>query len=526
MAKTEFGVRAGRPAWTRRRRYIAGPPARRGFRATLLRASALGIAPVLVVGAVTGVVLQVRSSGQDVRETVASDTPFTLSGHGNGHGRGMGQWGAYGYAKDQGWAAERILGHYYGGTTLGTLADAQISVRLQARDDQPLDVYSDAGAVVAGKPVGPGEAVHLTPTADGGANVVVTRGCAGDVLWQDATDHPWVDPIDLAPDRPANEHLKLCAGDTPYRGALGVALDGAAVRTVNVVDMDDYLLGVVPAEAKAGWADTGGAEALRAQAVAARSYAAAENREEYAKTCDTQSCQVYGGSSKEDPRTTDAVRSTKGMILTKDNKPVAAEFSSSTGGYTAGGEFPAVEDQGDTVSPNHDWVVTLTAGDIASAFNVGELESFEVVTRNNFGVDGGRVTGVKVVGTSGTAEATGAEARAKLKLKSDWFTLGDGLAVPAPPAVPGEPDPSILASAGEDEDTVGTTEGSPIAEKYKELGGVNSTLGAPIGPEMMLPSEAGKFRMFTNGTIIWTKKLGAQVIDASVLREWLPTGGS
>ena len=44
----------------------------------------------------------------------------------------MGQWGAYGYAKDQGWAAERILGHYYGGTTLGTLADAQISVRLQA----------------------------------------------------------------------------------------------------------------------------------------------------------------------------------------------------------------------------------------------------------------------------------------------------------------------------------------------------------------------------------------------------------
>src|SRR6478735_9022555 len=113
MAKTEFGVRAGRPAWTRRRRYIAGPPAPRGFRAKFLRASALGIAPVLVVGAVTGVVVHLRSSGQEVRETVASDTPFTLSGHGNGHGRGMGQWGAYGYAKDQGWAAERILGHYY-----------------------------------------------------------------------------------------------------------------------------------------------------------------------------------------------------------------------------------------------------------------------------------------------------------------------------------------------------------------------------------------------------------------------------
>ncbi|AWK70550.1 stage II sporulation protein [Rhodococcus oxybenzonivorans] len=520
MSKTEFGIRAGRTAWTRRRRYIAGRPVRRGWTSSVARVSALGIAPLLVVGA-AGMAVHLRSAEPEIRESVASDTPFTLSGHGNGHGRGMGQWGAYGYAKDQGWAAERILAHYYGGTTLGTLADAQISVRLQGRDDQTLDVYSAVGAVVAGKPVGPGEAVHLTPTAGGGANVVVTRGCAGEVLWQDVTDHPWVDPVDLGPDRPPNEHLTFCAGDTPYRGALGVALDGAAVRTVNVLGMEDYLLGVVPVEAKAEWTDTGGAEALRAQAVAARSYAAAESREAYARTCDTQSCQVYGGSAVEDPRTTDAVRSTQGMILVKDNKAVAAEFSSSTGGFTAGGEFPAVEDQGDTASPHHDWAVTLTAGDIATAFGVGELHTFEVVTRNNFGVDGGRVTGVKVVGSAGTTEATGAQARAKLKLKSDWFTVGEGVGIPGEPSVPGEPDPSLA-----DDDTVGTNPGSPIAEKYKELGGVNSTLGAPVGPEMMLPSEAGKFRMYQNGTIIWTEKLGAQVIDASVLRDWIPTGGS
>ncbi|MFZ2176397.1 MAG: SpoIID/LytB domain-containing protein, partial [Rhodococcus sp. (in: high G+C Gram-positive bacteria)] len=461
MVKSGLGIGAGRPAWTRRRRYIAGPPARMGWKASLLRVSALGVAPVLALGAVAGIVIHRSASDTGIRQAVAADTPFTLSGHGNGHGRGMGQWGAYGYAKDQGWAAERILGHYYSGTTLGTLADAQISVRLQGRDDQPLDVYSDAGAVVAGKPVAPGEAVHLTPTPGGGANIVVTRGCAGEVLWQDVTDHPWVDPIDLGPDRPANEHLKLCAGDTPYRGALGVALDGDAMRTVNVLDMDDYLLGVVPVEAKAGWADTGGAEALRAQAVAARSYAAAESRAAYARTCDTQSCQVYGGAAKEDPRTTDAVRSTQGMILVKDDKVVPTEFSASTGGYTAGGVFPAVEDHGDTVSPNHDWAVTLTAGDIAKAFDVGELESFEVTTRNNFGADGGRVTGVKVVGTSGTAEATGTEARSKLKLKSDWFTIGEGL------GIPGAPD---LGAPDEEGDTIGTNPGSPIDEKYKELG--------------------------------------------------------
>ncbi|AOW93800.1 stage II sporulation protein [Rhodococcus sp. WMMA185] len=524
MARHEFGVRAGRQAQARGRRYIARPTRTRGWKSSLLRLSALGIAPAFVAVAVTGVVAQLPSTTPKVRVVVASDAPFTISGHGNGHGRGMGQWGAYGYAKDHGWGAERILAHYYGGTTLGTLADAQISVRLQARDDQPLGVYSDVGAVVAGRPVGPGDAVHLTPTTGGGANVVVTRGCAGDVLWQDATDHPWVDPIDLGPDRPVAEHLKLCAGDTPYRGALGAALDDGATRTVNVLAMDDYLLGVLPLEVKANWADTGGAEALRAQAVAARSYAAAENREEYARTCDTKDCQIYGGSANEDPRTTDAVRSTEGMILTRDNKVVAAEFSSSTGGHTAGGEFPAVVDLGDTASPYHDWTVTLTAGDIASAFEVGELESFEVLSRNNFGDEGGRATAVKVVGSEGVAEVTGLEARSKLNLRSDWFTVGPGGGVPDSLALVGGPEPAIAGS--EYTGTVGTTRVSPIAEKYEEVGGANGTLGAPVGPEMMLPADAGTFRTYEGGTIIYTETLGARVVDANVLREWVPEEGS
>lgn len=514
MAKTGTGTTTTRLATPARKQYRVAARGHRGWRPTLLRASALGIGPALLVAAVVGGVASTRSDA-DIAVAVASDTPFTISGHGNGHGRGMGQWGAYGYAKDQGWSAERILGHFYGGTTLGTLADAQMSVRLIDRDDQPLHVYSDVGATVAGKPVGPGEAVHLTPTPGGGASIVVTRGCSGEVIWQDVTDHPWVDPVNLAPDRPVEEHLKLCTGNTPYRGALGVALDGDAFRTVNVLDIDDYLLGVVPAEVKANWADTGGAEALRAQAVAARSYAAAENRASYARTCDTQSCQVYGGSSKEDPRTTDAVRTTRGMILVRDGKPVSAEFSASSGGYSAGGAFPAVEDTGDVASPTHDWSVVLTAGDIATAFGVGELESFTVTTRNNFGLGGGRVTGAKVVGSAGTVDATGAEVRSKLKLKSDWFDVAEGVGVPGVPA------PGVLEDA-----PIGTDPGSLIDAKYRELGGLASTLGAPTGPEMALPSEAGKFRMYENGTIIWTETLGTQVIDPNVLREVLPATGS
>ncbi|NLU84800.1 SpoIID/LytB domain-containing protein [Rhodococcus sp. HNM0569] len=482
----------------------------RGRRHSRRAVVALAAIPALVAGITAAGVL---ASGTGVEQAVAADTPFTITGHGNGHGRGMGQWGAYGYAKNDGWAAERIVAHYYGGATLATLEDAQMSVRLTGNDDRPLSVYSDAGAGVAGKPVGPGEAVTLTPTPGGGAAVVVTRGCGGEVLWQGAADHPWVDPIDLGPDRPANEHLKMCGSDAAYRGSLGVALDGDAARTVNALAVDDYLYGVVPAESKAEWADSGGAEALRAQAIAARSYAASENREAYARTCDTQDCQVYSGTAKEDPRTTEAVRSTHGAILAKDGKPVRAEFSASTGGHTAGGEFPPVEDLGDAISPTHNWSVVVTAGDIASAFGVGELQTVEVTARNNFGADGGRVTGLRVVGSDGTADVSGTEARSKLKLKSDWFSVTEGLVADAPPEAPAEPD---LNSPGNEVDA------SPIDAKYRELGGRDSVLGAPLGPQMMLPNEAGVFRLYTGGVIVWTEALGTQVVDASVLREWLP----
>ncbi|MFD4181515.1 SpoIID/LytB domain-containing protein [Rhodococcus sp. NPDC058514] len=507
-------------ARTRRKKFVVGRPMRSGWKPLAMRAAILGLAPALLVGGTVGVVVATRSAGPDVAETVAADAPYTITGYGHGHGRGMGQWGAYGYAK-QGWTAERILGYYYGGTTLDVLGDKAIGVRLQGLDGKGLDVFSDSPMGVAGRTVAPGEAAHLTANPGGGATVVVTRGCDGDVLWQESTPHPWVDPVDLAPDRPANEHLKLCGGGVPFRGSLGVALEGEAPRVVNHVDMEDYLLGVVPAESKAEWADTGGAEALRAQAVAARSYAAAEKRYAYAETCDTQDCQVYGGSSKEHPKTSDAVRSTTGKVLMKEGKPVSAEFSASTGGYSAGGAFGAVEDLGDTESPNHKWTQTLTAGEIATAFGVGELHSIEVTSRNNLGADGGRVTGLRVAGSTGTKEATGDEARTKLGLKSDWFTIAEGVGPAAPPPA------SALAAPGVDNaDPTGELEPTDIERKYAELGGHLGVLGAPVGPELSMPDEAGRFRMFTHGAIVWTKTTGAQVLDASVLTAKLPGLGS
>lgn len=249
---------------------------------------------------------------------------------GVGHGRGMSQFGALDRAV-AGASAARILADYYPGAALGTVAPTPVRVRLLEDDGETLDVYSDTGLTVADRRVVPGQAAHLTPRPDGGADVTVTTGCDGDVLWRDSTADPWAYPVDLGADRPSAEHLRVCDGGT-YRGVLGVTLENGAARTVDRLDIEDYLLGVVPAEMQADWADRGGAEALRAQAVAARSYALAEHRYPYAQTCDTADCQAYPGTAMEDSRATAAVRATTGRVLLRDGRILRSEYSSAPGG--------------------------------------------------------------------------------------------------------------------------------------------------------------------------------------------------
>ena len=253
----------------------------------------------------------------------------TTAGVDEGHGRGMSQFGAFDQAKS-GTNAIGILQRYYPGAQLATIAPTAVRVRLMGQDDKPLDVYSDSGLSVAGRNVLPGQVAHLTPTS-GGADVTVLSGCGGDVLWQGSTADPWVYPIAPGANRPAAEQLKIC-GAGGYRGALGVALDGQEIRTVDRVDTEDYLRGVVPTEMSADWADQGGGEALRAQAIAARSYALAETRYPYAQTCDTQDCQAYSGTSREDPRTDADVRATAGQVLLRDGHLLRTEYSSAPNG--------------------------------------------------------------------------------------------------------------------------------------------------------------------------------------------------
>ncbi|WP_229718921.1 SpoIID/LytB domain-containing protein [Nocardia jinanensis] len=401
---------------------------------------------------------------------------------GPGHGRGLSQHGAL-HNADNGQNSDQILTYYYPGAELGTIGPASVSVRLQEQDNADLVVTSDAGMRLAGQALQAGEAVRLTPLPDGGAQAVVTQGCDGPVLWENPVQDPWIYPIDPTPGRPAAEHLTLCGGGA-YRGSLGVAAENGETRTVNRLDIQDYLLGVVPAEMPPDWAPA----ALEAQAVAARSYALAETRWPYAQTCDTTDCQVYSGTAQEDPRTTAAVEATAGRVLLRDGRILRAEYSAAPDGGS-----PA-DIQTFEVGPTPAELTVTTPMPLPPPVNP------DVAT--------------------GLPEGTGPETPGPWSEVSPEGTKS-GVPVPRTPegSLPVSPGGTLPASPGI---APGSTP-SPIETAYAEMGGAHGALGMPVTPELPLPEDAGRYRLFENGVIVYTAELGAQVVDFDTLMQLVPS---
>ena len=374
-----------------------------------------------------------------------------VTGHGFGHGNGMGQYGALGYAIDEDQPYTWILDHYYGGTAMGTQADAEIGVRILALDGRDLLLTSAEPFTLASVAVPANTAARLRRVAGTWA-VDQAPNCAGPwtptVEGIDGTQQP--EAVTAYAGDDVNRMLRVCepSGNTrSYRGRLRAVVDPGSgiVRSVNLLPMETYLRGVLPRESPSSWGDLDGGrgmEALKAQAVAARSYAWSEVRYAYARTCDTESCQVYGGAglngvSIEAVNANRAVTATAGQVRRFPNGTVArTEFSSSTGGWTSGRGFPAVQDTGDDTAsnPNHTWMTSIPTASVEAAFpQIGTLLSVSVADRNGLGEDGGRVMRVLVRGTAGTVEPSGAVFRSTFRLKSDWFRFTD--AVLTTPAV-------------------------------------------------------------------------------------------
>ena len=138
--------------------------------------------------------------------------------------------------------------------------------------------------------------------------------------------------------RPANSPrpARIQVDDRTYRGSVEVFGNSRNTFTiVNELPLEEYLLGVVPNELSP--TTFGQLEALKAQAVAARTYIIrnlGQYRQEGYDICDTDSCQVYFGAGTEDPLATRAVTETRGVIATYNGQPINALYSSTCGGRT------------------------------------------------------------------------------------------------------------------------------------------------------------------------------------------------
>ena len=181
-------------------------------------------------------------------------------------------------------------------------------------------------------PAGPPPDPAAVLTAAGFAGAYPVRAAARAVLVPDAG--PEIAVTDEAV-LEAYGGWPVAVGDRRYRGRLRVRTAAAELLVVNEVALEAYLRGVVPVEMGPGQFPE--LEALKAQAVAARTYAVAhlgDHDDEGYDLCDTPACQVYGGEGVEHPLSDRAVRETAGIVVTYGGAPIDAMFTSTCGGHT------------------------------------------------------------------------------------------------------------------------------------------------------------------------------------------------
>jgi len=365
-------------------------------------------------------------------------TKLTIRGAGYGHGIGMSQYGAYGMARE-GWTYSRILAHYYSGTQLG-VTDPNRPVRVLLRS-APTVAFSGASNI-GGRSSDPAK-TYSVRAAGGGAFALIHSGRRLASL-----------PASLRISGPAG----LSTGGRSYRGVLELRPGSAGVNVINVVNLEQYVRGVVAWESPSSWP----AEALKAQAVAARTYAITTSKggDGWDQYADTRS-QVYGGISAETPSTDAAVGATSGHVVTYRGAPVTTYFFSTSGGRTEDVEnvwpgasrspwLRSVEDPFDTASPRHRWTpVRMTLPAVQKQLGglvKGRLRGIQVVSRGR----SPRIIAADIVGSGGRTRVSGATLRLKLKLYDTWafFTTVSSRRTRPPEPTPAVPSPPPGTSAG------------------------------------------------------------------------------
>jgi stage II sporulation protein D len=334
---------------------------------------------------------------------------WSVRGAGWGHGVGMSQYGAYGYAR-HGADYRTILRHYYTATDIGDAGSRTIRVLLRGnarstgfrgateacgrhlRNDRSYRVGRRGDQLVLASARGRRLATCDAPlTAEGGGSIVVS-------------------------------------GIGRYRGDLEVrpSLFGG-MNVINAVPLESYVKGVVPNESPSSWP----IEALKAQAVAARSYALATGGTGlgFDQFADTRS-QVYRGLASEKPTSNRAVDATKGEIVTYGGKVAVTYFFSTSGGRTENVELAmggaarpwlkSVDDPYDDASPYHRWgpyrVTRATFQRRLGSLVPGTFRGIRVLQRGR----SPRIVLAEIIGSRGTRRVNGRTLRARLGLRDTW----------------------------------------------------------------------------------------------------------
>ena len=370
-----------------------------------MRALFLAIAAILAIATTS-------ASGQQVPASSYGEAVFIVSGRGWGHGVGMSQYGAYGQAL-AGRTYDQILAHYYTGTTVGKAGRKEVRVLL-AEGRRAVTVSStapftavDATSATHRLPSGP-----LTLRSDLAVPSEAGSGMANAVP-----------PLMVRPGKKA----VLALDGRAYRGKLEIVPQGEFLRVVNVVALESYLQGVVAGEVPYSWP----AEVLKAQAVAARSYALANlvKGKPFDLYSDVRS-QVYLGVAGEKPSTTKAVAATAAQVVLYSGKVATTYYFSTSGGKTAsavdvfGFDVPYLvsrPDPWDKASPHHRWgPVLLGARTVQAKLGVDA----RVVDATGAATPSGRLRSVVVRTTLGSETVPASVVRTALGLRSTWITVG------------------------------------------------------------------------------------------------------
>jgi stage II sporulation protein D len=336
---------------------------------------------------------------------------WVVHGHGFGHGVGMSAYGAYGYAL-HGKGYKFILGHYYKGTSLGTISGPNV-VRVLLDTTSGDVTFSEASGACHTK---------LEPTRTYEAHrfgkIVVLRTSGGKPLARCG-----------ATLRAAGTGVIDIGGLGHYRGALETVVnESGELNVVNALAVDQYVKGVIPNESPPSWPMA----ELKAQAVASRSFAltGGADGDGFDLYSDTRS-QVYKGLESEYTTSDEAEEQTAGQVLTYEGKIAETLFSACSGGKTEsmqnvfGTAVPylvGVPDPYDSLCPLHEWTLKLSGPEISeklAGLLDGRLKTV-VITKTGYSP---RIIEAKLYGTGGVTTVTGEQLEVALGAYSTWMTF-------------------------------------------------------------------------------------------------------